>query len=138
MQFSIFQIVFTFCIAYIIFYWAVTIPNGVSYLWQMVRTIAAEDAEIDIPEGSVGRGRGRGQAPCGNPPPPPPPHPMVSIEQLLAMQNELMSVLVQNDACRGGGGGGALVAPPSQRHEHILLRLLGNSPADPFWGEGPP
>jgi hypothetical protein len=67
----------------------------------MVRTRATEDAEIDIPEGSVGRGRGRGQAPRGNPPPPPPPHPLVSIEQLLAMQNELMSVLVQNDACRG-------------------------------------
>jgi hypothetical protein len=83
MQLSIFHIVFTFSIAYIVFYWTVTISNGVSYLCQMVHTRATEDVEIDIPEGSAGRGHGRGQAPHGNPPPPP-PCPPVSIEQLLA------------------------------------------------------
>jgi hypothetical protein len=51
----------------------------------MVHTRATEDAEIDIPEGSIGCGYGRGQAPHGNPPPPPPPRPHVSIEQLLGM-----------------------------------------------------
>jgi hypothetical protein len=66
----------------------------------MVRTRAIEDAKIDIPEGSVGHGCGHGQSPRGNPPPPP-PHLPISIEQLLAMQNELMSVVVQNEARRG-------------------------------------
>jgi hypothetical protein len=37
----------------------------------MVLTRAAEDAMLDIPEGSAGRGRGRGQVPHANPPPPP-------------------------------------------------------------------
>jgi hypothetical protein len=32
----------------------------------------------------------------GTPPPPPPPPPPVSLEQLLAMQNELMRVLTKN------------------------------------------
>jgi hypothetical protein len=56
---------------------------------------------IDILKGSARRGRGRGQAPHGKRPPQPPSHPPVSIEQLLTTQNELMSVLVQNEACRG-------------------------------------
>jgi hypothetical protein len=60
MQLSISYIVFTICIAYIIFYWIVAISNGVSYLWQMVCTRAAEDAKLDIPEGSTGHGRGHG------------------------------------------------------------------------------
>jgi hypothetical protein len=55
----------------------------------------------NIPEGSAGRGRGRGQAPHGNPPPPPLSHTPVSIEQLLATQNKLMSILMQNEACHG-------------------------------------
>jgi hypothetical protein len=59
----------------------------------MVRTKVAEDVAIDIPKGSTGRGRGHGQAPHANPPPPPPCAP-VSIEQLLATQNELMRVLM--------------------------------------------
>jgi hypothetical protein len=67
----------------------------------MVRTRATEDAELDIPEGSAGRGRGRGQAPRGNSPPPPPPCPPISIQELLATQNELMSMLVKNEARRG-------------------------------------
>jgi hypothetical protein len=70
------------------------ISNDVSYLWQMVRTRATEDVVPDIPEGSTGRGRGRGQALHGNPPPPPPSCAPVSIKQLLAMQNELMSMFI--------------------------------------------
>jgi hypothetical protein len=66
----------------------------------MVRTRAVEDVTLDIPEGSTGRGSGHGEAPHDNPPPPP-PHAPVSIEQLLATQNELMRVLMQNEAHRG-------------------------------------
>jgi hypothetical protein len=66
----------------------------------MVRTRADEDVASDIPEGSAGCERGRGQEPDGNPPPPPPCTP-VSIEELLATQNEPMRVLMQNEAHRG-------------------------------------
>jgi hypothetical protein len=66
----------------------------------MVRTRAAKDAVLDIPEGSAGRGRGGGQAPHANPMPLPPRAP-VSIEELMATQNELMRILVQNEAHRG-------------------------------------
>jgi hypothetical protein len=64
-----------------------------SYLWQMVRTRTNDDDVLDIPEGSAPRGRGRGQPSRGNAPPPP-PHPPVSLEQLLATQNELMTLLI--------------------------------------------
>jgi hypothetical protein len=67
----------------------------------MVHTRDIEDAEIDIPEGSAGHGHGRGQASRGNSPTPPPPCPPVSIEQLLATQNELMSMLVHIEAPLG-------------------------------------
>jgi hypothetical protein len=86
----------------------------------MVRTRATEDAAFDIPEGSVGRGHGRGKAPRDNPPPPPPRAP-ISIEELLATQNKLMRVLVQNEAHRG-------VELP-QHHWH---HFFGNSSADLF------
>jgi hypothetical protein len=66
-----------------------------SSIWQMVRTRTSEDAILDIPEGSVGRGRG--QVPRGGAPPPPP----VSMEQLLATQNDLMRRLVENYERRG-------------------------------------
>jgi hypothetical protein len=59
-----------------------------SSIWQMVRTRTSEDAILDIPEGSVGRGLG--QVPCGSAPPLPP----VSLEQLLATQNNLMRRLI--------------------------------------------
>jgi hypothetical protein len=55
---------------------------------------------LDIPKGSAPRGRGRGQPSRGNAPPPP-LHPPVSLEQLLATQNELMTLLIQNEGCRG-------------------------------------
>jgi hypothetical protein len=60
----------------------------------MVRTRTSEDAILNIPEGSVGRGHG--QVPHGGAPPPPP----VSLEQLLATQNDLMRKLVENEECR--------------------------------------
>jgi hypothetical protein len=53
------------------------------------------DSILDIPEGSVRRGRG--QVPRGGAP----PHPPVSLEQLLATQNDLMRRLVKNDEHRG-------------------------------------
>jgi hypothetical protein len=67
-------------------------------LWQMVRTRTSEDLILDIPEGSTGRVGG--QAPRGNALPPP-PLPPFSMEQLLAMQNNLMRRLVENDEHRG-------------------------------------
>jgi hypothetical protein len=71
-----------------------------SCLWQMVSMRTTDDDMLDIPKGSAPRGRGRGQPSCGNAPPPP-PHPPVSLEQLLATQNELMTLLIQNEARRG-------------------------------------
>jgi hypothetical protein len=59
-----------------------------SCLWQMVRTRTTDDDMLDIPEGSAPRGRGRGQPSRGN------------LEQLLATQNELMTLLIQNEARR--------------------------------------
>jgi hypothetical protein len=67
-------------------------------IWQMVRTRTSKDPILDIPEGSIGCGCG--QVPCGNAPPPP-PRPPVSLEQLLATQNDLMRRLVENDERRG-------------------------------------
>jgi hypothetical protein len=61
----------------------------------MVRTRTSEDSILDIPEGSVERGRG--QVPRGGAPPPPP----ISLEQLLATQNELMRRLIENDERHG-------------------------------------
>ena len=72
----------------------------------MVRTRSADEAVLDLPETSVGRGRG--QAPLApsrgqETPPPPPPRPPVSLEQLLATQNDLMWRFVENDERRGMG-----------------------------------
>jgi hypothetical protein len=67
-----------------------------SSIWQMVHTRIVEELNLNSPEGSTGRG----QIPCGNAPPPPPPLP-VSLEQLLATQNDLMRRLVENDEHRG-------------------------------------
>jgi hypothetical protein len=64
-----------------------------SSIWQMVRTRTSEDPMLDIPEGSVKHGRG--QVPRGSAPPPP-PRSLVSLEQLLATQNNLMRRLVEN------------------------------------------
>jgi hypothetical protein len=64
-------------------------------IWQMVHTRTSEDSILDIPEGSIGHGHG--QVPRGGGPPQPP----ISLDQLLAMQNDLMSRLVENDERRG-------------------------------------
>jgi hypothetical protein len=64
----------------------------------MVRTRTFKDPILDILDGSVGHGCGqvlRGGAP------PSPPHPLVSLEQLLATQNDLMRRLVENDERHG-------------------------------------
>jgi hypothetical protein len=67
-------------------------------IWQMVHTRIFEDPILDIPEESVGHGHG--QVPHGSAQPPP-PRPPVSLEQLLATQNDLMQRLVENDERRG-------------------------------------
>jgi hypothetical protein len=59
----------------------------------MVCIRALEELNRDSPEGSLRRGH----VPRGGAPPPPP----VSLEQLLATQNDLMSRLVKNDERRG-------------------------------------
>jgi hypothetical protein len=56
-----------------------------------VRTRATDDDVLDIPERSAPHGRGHGQPSRGNALPPP-PHMSVRLEQLLAMQNELMTL----------------------------------------------
>jgi hypothetical protein len=61
----------------------------------MVRTRTFKDSILDILEGSVGHGRG--QFPRGGAPPPPP----ISLEQLLATQNDLMRRLIENDEHHG-------------------------------------
>jgi hypothetical protein len=84
----------------------------------MVRTRDTEDVTLDIAEGSAGYGHGHGQAPRHNPLPPPPRAP-VSIEELLATQNELMRVLVQNEAHRG-----------VERHKHHRHQDMNTSYSD--------
>jgi hypothetical protein len=61
----------------------------------MVRTRTSENSILNIPEGSIRRGCG--QVPRGGAPPRPP----VSLEQLLAMQNDLMRRLVENNEHHG-------------------------------------
>jgi hypothetical protein len=69
-----------------------------SSIWQMVHTRTFEELSLDSPKGYAGRGHG--QVPRGGAPPPP-PRPPVSLEQLLATQNDLMRRLIENDECRG-------------------------------------
>jgi hypothetical protein len=64
----------------------------------MVCTRTSKDPILDNPKGSVRRGRD--QVPRGGVPPLP-PRPPVSLEQLLATQNDLMRRLVENDEHRG-------------------------------------
>jgi hypothetical protein len=61
----------------------------------MVRTRTVKELNRDSPEGSLARGRG--QVPRGSAPPSPP----ISLEQLLATQNDLMRRLIENDERRG-------------------------------------
>jgi hypothetical protein len=89
-----------------------------SSIWQMVHTRTSEDAIFDIPEGSIGRGHGR--VPRGGAPPP--PH--VSLEQLLATQNDLMRRLVENDECRGA----ERQQPQHQERDSLYLDFLATHP----------
>jgi hypothetical protein len=66
-----------------------------SSIWQMVHTWTLEELSLNSLEGSTGCGRG--QVPRGGAPPPPP----VSLEQLLATQNDLMRRLIENDEHHG-------------------------------------
>jgi hypothetical protein len=66
-----------------------------SSIWKMVCTRTYEDSILDILEGSVGRGRG--QVSCDSAP----PRPSITLEQLLATQNDLMRRLVENDEHHG-------------------------------------
>jgi hypothetical protein len=83
-----------------------------SYLWQMVHTRANGDDVLDVLEGYAAHGRGHGQPYRGNAPPPP-PRPPVSLEQLLATQNELMTLLIQNETCHGAE------QPQHSRHQDM-------------------
>jgi hypothetical protein len=99
----------------------------------MVHTRATDDDMLDIPEGSAPRGRGRGQPPCGNAPLPP-PHPLVSLEQLLATQNELMTLLIQNKTRCGAEH------PQHPRHQDMntsYLEFLVTHPPLFFGGKDP-
>jgi hypothetical protein len=70
----------------------------------MVRTCIGNFAP-DVPESLNARARAAATGPHGPapelPPPSPPPPPSVSIEQLLATQNKLMRVLMENLMHRG-------------------------------------
>jgi hypothetical protein len=92
-----------------------------SSIWQMVCTRTSEDSVLDILEGSVRRGRG--QVPRGGAPPPP-PRPPVSLEQLLATQNDLMRRLVENDERHGAEH----QQTPTSREGFFILKFSGNSP----------
>jgi hypothetical protein len=83
----------------------------------MVRTRVAEEQLLDIQETSAGHGRG--QEPHDNAPPPPPPRPLVSLEQLLATQNNLMR----------------LPATPTTRQGFLILGLFGDSPSTLLRGD---
>jgi hypothetical protein len=69
-----------------------------SSIWQMVGTRTFEVLGINSPEGSARHGCG--QVPRGSAPPPS-PRPPVSLEQLLATQNDLMRRLIENDERHG-------------------------------------
>jgi hypothetical protein len=69
----------------------------------MLCTLSIEDHVLNTPEPSADRGQAPHALPHELAPPLPPPHLPVSIEQLLAMQNDLMRRLVENGVRRGVG-----------------------------------
>jgi hypothetical protein len=87
----------------------------------MVHSKTSEDPILDVPEGFAGCGRG--QSPCGNAPPPPTRLP-VSLEQLLAMQNDLMRRLIENDEHRGA----EYPQPRHQEWDSLYLDFLATHP----------
>jgi hypothetical protein len=88
----------------------------------MVHTRMVEELNLDRPEGSAGRGRG--QIPHGDAPPLPPPPP-VSLEQLLATQNDLMRRLVENDEHHGD----KRQQPRHQERDSSYLDFLATHPS---------
>jgi hypothetical protein len=84
-----------------------------SSIWQMLCTRTSEDPILDIPEGSAGRGRGNA-----------PPCPPVSLEQLPAMQNDLMRRLVENDEHHGA----ERQQPRHQESDSSYLDFLATHP----------
>jgi hypothetical protein len=68
-----------------------------------VCTRSTEEHVLDIPEPSAGRGQVPRAPLHGKAPPPQPLYPLVSLEQLLATQNELIRMLMENDARSGAG-----------------------------------
>jgi hypothetical protein len=62
-----------------------------------------EESVFDIIRPSARRGQAPHGPSHGNAPPPPPPRLLVNLVKLLATQNELMRMLMENDACRGAG-----------------------------------
>jgi hypothetical protein len=89
-------------------------------IWQMVCTRTSEDSILDILEGYVEYGRGH--VPHGGAPPPR-PRPPVSIEQLLATQNDLMRRLVQNDERHGA----ERQQPQHQERDSLYLDFLATN-----------
>jgi hypothetical protein len=85
-----------------------------------VHTRTYEELSLDIPEGSAGRGHG--QVLHGNAPPP--PRPPVSLEQLLATQNDLLRRLVENDERRGA----KCPQPRHQDRDSSYLDFLATHP----------
>jgi hypothetical protein len=85
----------------------------------MVHIRTFEEFNLDSPEGSVGRGRG--QVPHGGAPTRPP----ISLEQLLATQNDLMRRLVENDECRGA----ERQQPRHQKRDSSYSDFLATRPA---------
>jgi hypothetical protein len=104
-----------------------------SCLWQMVHMRATNDGVLDIPEGSAPRRCGRGQPSRGNAPSPP-PHPLVSLEHLLAMQNELMALVIQNEAHHGAE---RLQHPRYQDMDTSYSEFLVTHPPLLSWGRDP-
>jgi hypothetical protein len=86
------------------------------------------DFTQDVPESSNARARAttneRHNAAHRTPPPPLPPPPPVSLEQLLATQNELMRVLMENLVQREVRP----PAPPPTRGGDFLHRLPSDAP----------
>jgi hypothetical protein len=90
-----------------------------SSIWQMVHTRSSEDPILNISEGSVEHGHG--QVPRGGAPARPP----VSLEQLLAMQNDLMRRLVENNERRGA----ERQQPRHQERDSSYLDFLATHPS---------
>jgi hypothetical protein len=73
--------------------------NGASYLWQMVRMRTGDFTQDALEPSNAHAGVATNElrnASRRTPPPPPPPPPPVSLKQLLATQNELVRVLMEN------------------------------------------